>query len=145
MSAFLLTMVVGRTLGSRLVRLVPSTLLLVLAIVVALGGFFLFWLAPWAALAVAGLCLTGLGVANLYPLSMATAMAAAADNAGVASARISLSSGIALFVAPLAVGGLADQVGIRVAYGIVPALLGVALLGMVLSLLLRRRPGLNTG
>ncbi len=105
MSGFLLTMVVGRTLGSRLVRSISSTPLLVLANGMALSGFLIFWLAPWAPLAVVGLCLTGLGVANLYPLSMAAAVATAADNADIASARVTLSSGIALFVAPLTVGG----------------------------------------
>jgi hypothetical protein len=39
------------------------------------------------------------------------------------------------------VGGLADQIGLRVAYAIVPALLSVALIGLVLSLIPWRRPG----
>jgi fucose permease len=142
MSAFLLTMVVGRTLGSRLVRLVTSAFLLVLATTVALGGFLLFWLVPWAPVALVGLCVTGLGVANLYPLSMATALTTAPDNSGAASARVSVSSGIALFIAPLTVGGIADRVGLRIAYGIVPALLSIALIGIVLSLVAQRQPSL---
>lgn len=141
MSGFLLAMVLGRALGSRLVRVVPAPLLLVLAICLALGGFLLFWLAWWAPVAVVGLCLTGLGVANLYPLAMTTALTTAADNVDAASARVTLSSGIALFVAPLTVGGLADHVGIRIAYGIVPALLALALLGTVLSRDVGRGPG----
>jgi MFS family permease len=142
MSAFLLTMVVGRALGSRLVRLVTSAFLLVLATTVALAGFLLFWLVPWAPLALVGLCVTGLGVANLYPLSMATALTTAPDNSGAASARVSLSSGIALFIAPLTVGGIADRVGLRIAYGIVPALLSIALVGIVLSFVVQRQPSL---
>jgi fucose permease len=133
MSAFLVAMIVGRVVGSRLVRARTSSGLLARCIALALGGFLLFWLAPWAPLAVGGLALTGLGVANLYPLSLAAAVATAPDNVDAASARVALSSGIALFVAPLTVGGLADQVGIRTAYGIVPALLGVALLGTLLT------------
>lgn len=78
------------------------------------------------------------GVGWRAAILLALLIPAAAQNAGAASARIGLSSGIALFVAPLTVGGLADHVGIRVAYSIVPALLTVAPIATVLMLMLAR-------
>jgi predicted MFS family arabinose efflux permease len=134
MSAFLLAMVAGRVLGSRLVRVVASPPLLVGAIAGALGGFVLFWLAPVPLVAVGGLAVTGLGVANLYPLGLASAVAVAARQSERASARITLSSGLALLLAPLTVGGLADRVGLRAAYSVVPVLLVVALISTLLAL-----------
>ncbi len=139
MGLYLFGTVLARVLGSRLTRTVPSAMLLVAATGVALAGFLVFWLAPHGPLTIIGLAVTGLGIANLFPLALATGLGIAPESSDTTSARISLGAGLAIFVAPLSLGGLADHVGIRVAYGVVPLLLcaaGVAALG---ALLLGRR------
>ena len=125
-SLFYLAMIVGRVIGSRLAWVMPTGKLLLGALGVAAVGFPLFWLGRTPALNVGGLFVAGLGVANLYPLSLSAATSAAAGQANTASARISLAAGLAILTAPLALGGVADQVGIQDAYGLVVGLLAAA-------------------
>lgn len=127
-SLFLGAMLIGRLAGSRLAlggRGAPGMLLASLGVTGA--GFAVFWLSPSPSLAVAGLFVTGLGVANLYPFSLSLAIGAAGEGAEAASARVSLAAGTAIFSAPLLLGWLADGLGIGGAYGIVPVLLVAAL------------------
>jgi MFS family permease len=123
---FYLAMIIGRVIGSRLAWILPTGRLLLAALGVAALGFPLFWLARLPALNVAGLFVTGLGVANLYPLALSAATGAAAGQANTASARISLAAGLAILTAPLLLGGVADRVGIQSAYGLVIGLLAAA-------------------
>lgn len=74
-------------------------------------------------LGLSGLFLTGLGVANLYPLILSLAIGAANGNTVQAGARATLASGTAILALPLALGRFADMLGIRAAYGIVVLLL----------------------
>jgi fucose permease len=124
MSVFFGAMVLGRFAGSRLSRVVPSASLLLLAIGITLVGFPLFWLARLAPLNLAGLFIAGLGVANMFPLTLSVALNAVPEQADVASARLSLGGGLAILLAPLVLGWTADQLNIQNAYGIV-ALLAV--------------------
>ncbi len=126
-SAFLAAMIVGRLAGSRLVQRFPPLVLVTVSIVLAMAGFLVYWTASSAALGVTGLFLTGLGVANLYPLILSMAIAAARGDAVLAGARATLASGTAILALPLVLGRLADAVGIRPAFGIVAALLICAL------------------
>lgn len=122
-SLFLAAMIVGRLLGSRLVQRFSTQAVVTVAIVVAALGFLLFWRAESVFLSLAGLFLTGLGVASLYPLILSLAISAAPGNTVQAGARATLASGTAILALPLALGRLADSVGIRAAYGVVLALL----------------------
>jgi fucose permease len=123
---FYLAMITGRVIGSRLAWVMPTGRLLLAALGVAALGFPVFWLARTPVLNVAGLFVTGLGVANLYPLALSAATGAAARQANTASARISMGAGLAILTAPLALGGVADRVGIQNAYGLVVGLLAAA-------------------
>jgi len=122
-SLFLAAMIVGRLLGSRLVQRFSMRAVVMVSIVIAGVGFLLFWRAqsPWIGLS--GLFLTGLGIANLYPLILALAINAAGENTVQAGARATLASGTAILALPLLLGRLADAVGIRLAYGIVLVIL----------------------
>jgi len=122
-SVFLGAVIVGRALGSWLSHSMPISRVLLGAIIAIAIGFPFFWLAqaPW--LNILGLFIAGLGSANLYPLTLAAATNAAPTQADQASARISMSAGIAILIAPQILGTLADQVGIQAAFGIVPVLL----------------------
>jgi fucose permease len=69
------------------------------------------------------LFITGLGVANLYPLILSLAISAAPGKTVQAGARATLASGTAILALPLVLGRLADSAGIRFAYAVVLLLL----------------------
>jgi MFS family permease len=144
-SVFLLAMLGGRFVGSRLARRFSAAALLLAAVFLLLLGFPLFWLAPAVPLNVAGLFLAGLGVANLFPMAITLALTTAPEQADLASARALLAGAIAVLTAPLLLGQLADQFGIHVAFGIV-SLLILCILGMVLFARVRvaRAAGLSS-
>jgi hypothetical protein len=75
----------------------------------------------------------GLGVAGLYPLGVAAALAAAPGRLAAAGARLTLASGTAVLVAPLALGLAADAAGVEIAWGLVIAL-AVTAFTLVLAL-----------
>ena len=125
-STFPAAMLVGRIAGSRLTRRWSSLTLLLIALLVTLIGFVIFWLSPLATLNILGLFITGLGIANLYPLTLSVAIGLAADQSNRASARISLGVGTALFTAPLLLGWLADRLSLQNAYSMVIVLMVVA-------------------
>lgn len=124
LGAFLAAMLLGRLVGSRIARRRGILALLFGALVLALAGFLLFWLPASPGLSVVGLFACGLGVANLYPLSVAAATGEAPQGTGKATARLALAGGLSVLLAPLALGVLADATGIRAAYAVVvPVLL----------------------
>ncbi|MBE7552083.1 MAG: MFS transporter [Anaerolineales bacterium] len=126
MSVFFVAMVVGRFVGSRLSRVFPSAPLLLVAGGITVIGFPIFWLARLAPLNLAGLFIAGLGVANLFPLTLSVALGVVPAQADTASARASMGGGLAILIAPLALGWVADHWGIQNAYGIVAVLAAMA-------------------
>ena len=135
MSGFYLGILVGRVgaawLTRRAGRAVP---LLYASLTVTIAGFLLFWLATQPILAIIGLFVCGLGVANLYPLSLALALAAAPGNEDAANARIQLLGGMFVIVAPYLLGSLADDLGLRAAFTIEPVLIAACALLLVAGL-----------
>ena len=127
-SLFLGAMIVGRLASSRLVQRFATYRLVLASILLASAGFLAYWMAANPLLAEAGLFVTGLGVAGLYPLILSLAISAAGGQTVQASARATLASGTAIFALPLVLGRLADAVGIRLAYGVVILLLASAFL-----------------
>ena len=71
-----------------------------------------------------------MGISNLWPLSIALTLGTVPEQTDAASARTALGAGMAILIAPFVLGWLADQVGIRGAYGIV-ALLLLLISGMI--------------
>jgi fucose permease len=131
-SLFLAAMIVGRMAGSRLVQRFSTRSVVMISILIASIGFLLFWRTESVYPGLIGLFLTGLGVANLYPLILSMTIGAANGNTVQASARTTLASGTAILALPLALGRLADAVGIRSAYGVVLLLLiGVFLISQI--------------
>jgi len=125
-SAFPAAMLIGRIAGSRLTRRWSSLTLLLSSLAITLIGFPVFWLARLAAFNIIGLFITGLGIANLFPLTLSIAVGLAADQSNKASARVSLGVGTALLTAPLLMGWLADRVSLQSAYGLVIVLMVAA-------------------
>ncbi|THF85321.1 MFS transporter [Deinococcus sp. KSM4-11] len=132
-SLYLLALLAGRLIGGVAIRrLRHSTRDLVVAALLLTGaGFSVFWLSHDPGLQLGGLLLTGLGVANLYPLTLSLALATALEAADLASARVSLAVGLAILVAPLSLGALADRIDLQVAYGLVPCMLLTALMLLI--------------
>lgn len=133
MSAFFLAMVIGRYAGSRLTRRAPTEFLLFLALGITLVGFTIFWAVHLPPLNLVGLFLAGLGVSNLYPLTLSRCTSVAPDQADKASARVTLGTGSAIFIAPLLLGWTADQTGIASAFAIVFLFIGSALAAIFLA------------
>ena len=133
LALYLLSTMSGRLIGSRLTRIFGGPWLLVSAIGVNLLGFSSFWLASNPLLVIAGLLLMGLGAANLWPQSITLAFAAAPQQAEQASASVSLAGGLAICVAPLLLGTLANITSLTIAYSIVPCLLITALIVIMVA------------
>ena len=123
LTLFFVAMLAGRILGSRLARRLPPIVILLVALCVALTGFLLFWLSGRPEFALAGLFVTGLGIGNLYPLGVSSALASGAGQTDAAAAKLAVGGGGAVLVAPLVLGALADRVGIEVAFGVVVPML----------------------
>ena len=125
-SSFPAAMLVGRIAGSRLTRRWSSLTLLVASLMITLIGFPIFWLARLPTLNIIGLFITGLGIANMFPLTLSIAIGSAAGQSNLASARVSLGVGTALLTAPLFLGWLADRIGLQSAYSMVIVLMVAA-------------------
>jgi fucose permease len=131
LSLFLGAMALGRLGGSQLARQVRSEWLVLGSVGVCGLGFLLHWGVTLPLFTIGGLFLAGLGMANLYPQTLALAIGAAPAQTNEASARASLASGGAILSLPLLLGGLADQIGLYYAYGMVAVLLVFAGLSIV--------------
>lgn len=123
LGVFMIAMISGRVVGSRLARGMGLFVLIAASVAVALGGFFLFWLGGSASSALAGLFMTGLGISGLYPFLLALAIGSAGDQRVRASAVATLASGAAIMTLPLLLGRIADTFGIRDAYIVIPFVL----------------------
>jgi fucose permease len=121
-AAFPAAMLFGRSAGSVLLRRVAPAILCPAALGLIAPGFLAFWGGAPAPVTVFGLFLAGLAIALLYPLSLSFAVGAAGAAGNAASARSALAAGTAVLSAPIALGALADQVGLSRAYLMAPIL-----------------------
>ncbi|NNF89526.1 MAG: MFS transporter [Acidimicrobiia bacterium] len=133
MMGFFGAMVAGRAVGARIARRAKPPVVLATSITVATVGALVLLIAESAFSAVIGLVVAGLGISMLFPMLLALAMSTAPGHADAASARAFIAGGSAVLVAPLTLGVVADTAGIRAAFGLVPALLGVLALLAVLG------------
>lgn len=141
MSAFYFGILVGRVGGAWLTRRAGRDVaLLWMSLAVTAAGFLLFWLGSSPGLAITGLFVCGLGVASLYPLSLAIALAAAPGNGDTAQSAVQLLGGLLVIAAPALLGGLADQLGLHTAFAIDLALIGAAAALLVAGLRAARGP-----
>jgi MFS family permease len=98
-------------------------------VLLAIAGATIAWVSTVSALSAAALFLAGLGVAGLYPLGVAAALGAAPAQPALAATRLTLASGVAVLVAPLALGTIADALGVVAGWGLV---VGIALVALIL-------------
>lgn len=124
-SLFALAMTVGRLSGTALLERLGQTRTLVAGGVLAALGMLLGALAPTTWLALAGFAVTGLGLANIFPVAVARAGALAGPS-GVAAASTLGYGGMLL--GPPAIGFLADWFSLPVALTTVALLAAAAAL-----------------
>ncbi len=106
----------------------PPARILVAAFLVAVGGWAVLWTATTTGGALAGLVIAGLGYGAQYPLSVALLLEASPGAVDRAQSHATFAGGAAIGIAPVLLGGLADQVGTHTAFVVVPvlAVLGAA-------------------
>jgi MFS family permease len=121
-------MAVGRVIGGRVALRVAAPRLLIAMFGVSLAGFALFWLASASALAVTGLVVMGLGNGMHYPLGIGMALGVSGGRPDQAAARASYGLAVSFGLAPFVLGAVADHIGPRLAFLLIPALLAVAAL-----------------
>jgi MFS family permease len=95
-------------------------------LVLAAIGSILVWVSTSAPLSGVALFVAGAGISGLYPLGVSAALAAAPGRLAVAGTRLNLASGLAVLVAPFALGAVADRAGVVVGWGLVIGLVVVA-------------------
>lgn len=122
-SVFAGAMTVGRLTGSAMLRRLGQSTSLVLGGATAAVGMLVGALAPTVWLALAGFVLTGLGLANIFPIALGQAGAVAGPR-GVAAASTLGYGGMLL--GPVAIGFLADWFSMPVALTTVAALAGAS-------------------
>ncbi len=114
---------IGRGLGAhRSPRLILSTGLMVVML-----GAGLVWASTMPALSGLGLFIGGLGTAAIWPIGISAALATSPRAYLEASARATLASGVAVFLAPSALGLLSDMVGVVSAWPIIIVFAAAAL------------------
>jgi fucose permease len=135
MTVFFIAMVVGRAAGSYLSRIFPSNSLLVMAGILTMVGFLPFWLSGAALPSLFGLFIVGLGVANLFPLTLVAASSVVSEEmTNAASGRVTLGSGCAMLIMPQILGSLADLTSIQTAYGVIAVVIALVIAVMVYQL-----------
>lgn len=112
---------------------IPPARILAVSFVVAIAGWAVLWTATTPGVALVGLVIAGFGYGVQYPMSISLLLATAEGATDAAQARATLGGGLAVGVAPFALGALADAVGTYEAFLVVPAIavggLAVALVG----------------
>lgn len=128
-------MIVGRIAVSRLSLRHPPHRLLLGCLALVGTGLAVLPTANTAVPSTVGLAVAGLGVAGLFPLSLALVLHAGRRNIAAASARATLGTGLAMTVSPLLLAEVAEQASLATA---LPAASPVLLLAAAISALNHR-------
>lgn len=136
-AAMWIAVLVGRIAGSRLLGVLRPGTLLVASLCLGVAATVALTVVRTPGAAIVTGVVAGLAAANLYAGSVAYVIVADPLRADAAVARGSLLSAVALIVAPLGMGALADLIGLRTAFA------GVAAAATVLAFvtLAVARPG----
>jgi FHS family glucose/mannose:H+ symporter-like MFS transporter len=132
---FLVGMIGGRLLTSRLLRRFTSVRILKAGMVLSLASLVVFLSVPWIPVKLVTLVLYGLGTAPVFPLLMARGTALYPDQPGTVSGVLFGSVSLGGMTFPLLLGAVASSVGIRLTY----ILVGVIILGLLLTVIATQR------
>ena len=140
LSLFIAGELTGRSAGAWLTRRPGRALGLIgLALGITMAGFLVLWFGRELVVAAVAIYVTGIGVGNLYPLSLAMALGAGRGRTDQAMARTQIAVGVAIGTAPLLLGILSDHVGVLRALAVEPGLIVVA--ALLLLVVARTRRG----
>jgi predicted MFS family arabinose efflux permease len=126
-STLSLGLLVGRILIARISRTIDAEMLLRATFVFTFAAFWLLWAMPQPAVMLTGLFLCGVGIAGHWPLSIARTIRAGGNKPDLAAAKTALATGGSGILIPLALGAVAEFVGVHTAFLQVPALLAIGL------------------
>jgi fucose permease len=132
MAGYFAGVVAARTLGSRLARRRDPLRLLALALAATAAGFAILWPARAPAQALVGLSLLGLGLGNLFPMGVSVTVALAPGRTVRATGRAVAMTFLAVLLAPLTLGALADATTLTAALAVVPVALALATAALTL-------------
>ena len=134
-----LGLVVGRIIGSKLAQTRTIDSLLSFAGIITLIGFAVAWLSSVPLIMTLGFFVVGIGMSLNRPLGFARAVQTSGGWATQATSLVSIAGGVAFAIIPLALGALAEIVGIHFAFLLLPVLLIAALV------ILRLHPDIEKG
>lgn len=120
-------MAAGRFLIGTLLRRLPLSRLFMASLVLPLVMWVPMWLSHNSVIILLAMVMIGFGLGFHYPLGFSRMVAAAPGLTDRAAARSSLASGLAIGMAPLGLGALADAVGLHIAFTAVPTMLAAAI------------------
>jgi hypothetical protein len=137
-------MAAARLVVARFAARRPTGAFMLVGAAVVFTGWTLVWVATLAAvgsaeMALVGLVVAGLGIGAFYPLGTMWLVAESGGRPEAGLAWLALGTGVASGAGPLALGTVADVVGVHSAFLLVPAVVGVAVIG--LAVLARRGRG----
>ncbi len=115
-------MAIGRLIVGALAKHRPPLGLFLAGVGVTVVGWALVWASASPLTAVAGLIVVGLGVAGQYPLGASMVMGLSGGQPDRAVAVLTVGVGLASGLGPFALGAMADQIGVRTAFFVVPLL-----------------------
>jgi len=127
-AAFMAGMLAGRSVGDKLDERWGGTRLLRTGGLLVAGGLAAGALLPYAAVFIAGAFVAGVGSSGFFPLAFSASARIPGVAPGVGAATVSLAARLGFTVEPALMGGIADSVGLRWAYGMVAAI------GLVMAL-----------
>lgn len=139
--AFLVTLTTGRLLADRLVERVGTVRLTVSLLGVAFLGLGLVLSAGNPYQAIGGFALLGFGVCVIFPLTMSAAARIGDRPASENVTSVALMTNVIMLGTPALIGLIAEEVGIRSAFGI---LVPVFVVALILSRRLAPGPDANS-
>ncbi len=120
---FSIAMTLARFSGDALTARIGDRSIMLWGSLVAIGGFVLLLTAAGVAVAMMAFVLIGLGCANVVPVLFRRAGSQTVMPPGLAIAAITTIGYAGILLGPAAIGFLAKQVGLTLAFWIVPAVL----------------------
>jgi hypothetical protein len=121
-AAFMAGMLAGRLVGDRLTDRHGGTAVLRAGMALVAAGLMVGVLVDHPAVFAAGLVLAGLGASGFFPLAFSAAGNTAGVPPGAGAATVSLAARLGFLAEPLAVGALAELVGLRWTFLVVAGL-----------------------
>jgi fucose permease len=121
-------MAVGRVAGAPLVSRYDPDHVLAATMGLTVVGFAIAWFSAAPVPMLLGFAVTGLGLGLQSPLAIGRAVIAADGQADRGAGLTSVAAGLASGIAPFVLAAVADHVGVRIAFLIVPALMAVGIL-----------------